>query len=132
MCHLRFYAAAILRVVKAGGWTSSVSAIPPNTLTLKPDATPIGYIFTNLAVTIASVEYWQRAFSAKSTKTARKGLFWGFAIYGISIPTVLGLVAFVLLPNLAQYDDTVDAAIPALVITILSARLTGHTFAGLL
>ena len=91
-------------------------------------------VFTNLVMTIASAEFWQRAFAARNRKSALEGQFAGTTVYAltIAITLFLGLSAALLFPNLVQDYGTADYAIPVMVASILPAGLTGLTFAGLL
>lgn len=110
-----------------------VQAVPTQMWSLKPDATIWGYIFTNLVFTLAGDEMWQRAFAAKSAKVARKGMLMGTSVYfyTILITVILGLSAYVLLPNLKELYGSGDAAVPALVIEMLPPVIRGITLAGL-
>ena len=78
---------------------------------------------------------WQRAFAAKSQKAAKKGLFLGTFVYGLTIPLVwfMGVVAHQLVSGdkIAMYGTT-DAVVPALAIEILPIGLTGLALAGIL
>lgn len=95
----------------------------------------LGDIMTYLVFTMAGAEMWQRAFSAKDQLSAKKGMFLGTSVYGISIVLVffMGVVAHQVLGGsvLADYGST-DAVVPALAITVLPIGLTGFALAGIL
>ena len=94
----------------------------------------LGDIITYLVFTLAGAEMWQRAFAAKSKKTATKGMFLGTTVYAITIVLVLfmGLAAQQLLPNVVDSYGSADAVIPALAVSVLPAGLTGLALAGIL
>lgn len=95
----------------------------------------LGDIVTYLVFTMAGAEMWQRAFSAKNRKAAKKGLFLGTGVYGLTIILVffMGIVAHQIIGDdvLARYGST-DAVVPALAIAVLPAGLTGLALAGIL
>ncbi len=117
-----------------GGLSGLLRSVPPEMLQIKLDGELIGMIVTNLVFTLAGAEMWQRAFAAKSRKAAKRGMFWGTSIYALTIfiTLVIGLCAFKLYPNIIAEYGTADATIPAMVIRMLPAGLTGLTLAGLL
>ena len=124
----------ILSVGKVGGLSALIAQTPPEKWRLALDTNTITLIFTNLVMTIAGAEFWQRAFAAKDARTALKGQFGGTAVYALTIfvTLFLGLSAALLFPNLVSEYGKADYAIPVMVATILPAGLTGLTFAGLL
>jgi SSS family solute:Na+ symporter len=124
----------IMSVAKIGGFSNMMAQIPPEMLVIKPSAEMIGWIFTSLVFTLAGAEMWQRAFAAKSPGDARKGMFLGTTAYGytIIITLIIGLSAYVLLPDVISKYGSADAAIPALAIEILPVGIAGLTIAGLL
>ena len=99
------------------------------------DGSILGDIITDLVFTMAGAEMWQRAFAAKSRRAAKRGMFLGTAVYGVTIVLVyfMGVVGRQILGGdiLAQYGST-DAVVPALAIRILPAGLTGLALAGML
>lgn len=117
-----------------GGLSGLLDSIPKEMLEVKVDGALIGMIVTNLVFTLAGAEMWQRAFAAKSRKAAKEGMFAGTSIYALTIFVTLfiGLAAYKLYPNIIEEFGTADAVIPAMVIRILPAGLTGLTIAGLL
>ena len=124
----------ILSVNEVGGLTALIAQTPPEKFQLNLDSSTITLIFTNLVMTIAGAEFWQRAFAAKDRKSALKGQFGGTLVYActIVITLFLGLAAAILFPNLIADYGTADYAIPVMVASILPPGLTGLTFAGLL
>ena len=48
----------------------------------------LGDIVTYLVFTMAGAEMWQRAFAAKDRSSAKKGMFLGTAVYGVTIALV--------------------------------------------
>ena len=124
----------ILSVHEVGGLSALIAATPAEKFHLNLDTNTVTLIFTNLVMTIAGAEFWQRAFAAKDRKSALKGQFGGTAVYActIVITLFLGLSAALLFPNLVADYGTADYAIPVMVASILPAGLTGLTFAGLL
>ena len=116
--------------------------IPVSSLNLNPDLIKpyfngaiFGDIITYLVFTMAGAEMWQRAFAARDRKAAKKGLFLGTAVYGMTILLVffMGVVAHQIVGDgiLTRYGTT-DAVVPTLAIRILPAGLTGLALAGLL
>lgn len=124
----------IMSLSEVGGMAALIAQTPPEKfrLNLTPDI--ITLIFTNLVMTIAGAEFWQRAFAAKDRKSALKGQFGGTLVYAftIAITLFLGLAAAIIFPNLVEQYGSADYAIPVMVASTLPAGLTGLTFAGLL
>lgn len=122
-------------LTKLGGISAFVENLAPELAKPYLDGNIIGDIITYFAFTLAGAEMWQRAFAANSQKAAKKGLFLGTLIYGLTIPLVwfMGVVTHQLVSadKLAQYGST-DAIVPALVIEVLPVGLTGLALAGLL
>ena len=90
---------------------------------------------TYLVFTMAGAEMWQRAFAAKNRQAAKRGMFLGTAVYGVTITLVyfMGIIAHQIIGDdvLAAYGTT-DAVVPALAIRVLPAGLTGLALAGIL
>ena len=124
----------IMSVNEVGGLSALIAATPAEKFRLNLNSSTITLIFTNLVMTIAGAEFWQRAFAARDRKSALKGQFAGTTVYActIVITLFLGLSAAILFPNLIADYGTADYAIPVMVASILPAGLTGLTFAGLL
>ena len=74
-------------------------------------------------------------FAAKDGKSAKRGMFLGTLVYGVTIFLVffMGVIAHQIIGDdiLAQYGST-DATVPALAITVLPVGLTGLALAGIL
>ncbi len=124
----------IMILSKTGGVENLLAQLPDGMLSARPDSTIVGYIFTNLLFSFAGAEMWQRAFASRNKKIASRGMFWGTFTYGITIfiTLLVSLGARVLVPDLLNFAASSDAAIPALIIRILPAGLTGLAIAGLL
>ena len=125
-------AAALLHV---GGLANFVDNLDPALATPYVDGSILGDIVTYLVFTMAGAEMWQRAFAAKDRHAAKKGMFLGTAVYGVTIILVyfMGVVGRQIIGDdvLAQYGST-DAVVPALAIKILPVGLTGLALAGVL
>lgn len=124
----------IIAIAKIGGIDSFLQQIPSEMWDLHPNATIIGYTYTNLLFSFAGAEMWQRAFASKNREVASKGMLLGTISYGATIIStlIIGLCAYILLPNLYEMFGTYDAAVPALVISCLPVGITGLACAGLL
>lgn len=98
------------------------------------DGEILGDIVTYLVFTMAGAEMWQRAFAAKTKKSARRGMFWGTFVYACTIVLlfIMGLSAQQILPNVVEQFGSADAVVPALAIKILPPGLTGFALAGIL
>ena len=124
----------IMSIHRVGGLGQLIAQTDPRMFRLNLSPGIVTLIFTNLVMTIAGAEFWQRAFAARNRKSALEGQFAGTTVYAltIAITLFLGLSAALLFPNLVQDYGTADYAIPVMVASILPAGLTGLTFAGLL
>ena len=124
----------IMSIHRVGGLGELIARTDPQMFKLNLSPNIVTLIFTNLVMTIAGAEFWQRAFAAKSRKAALEGQFAGTTVYVLTIiiTLFLGLTAALMFPNLIQDYGTADYAIPVMVASILPAGLTGLTFAGLL
>jgi len=129
-----YIALPIMAVSEVGGLGALIAATPAEKFQLNLDTSTVTLIFTNLVMTLAGAEFWQRAFAARDRKSALEGQFAGTTVYActILITLFLGLAAAQLFPNLIADYGTADYAIPVMVATILPSGLTGLTFAGLL
>ena len=123
-----------LSIGEVGGISALIAQTPPEKFRLNLTPDTVTLIFTNLVMTLAGAEFWQRAFAAKDRKSALKGQFGGTVVYALTIfiTLFLGLAAAILFPTLIQDYGTADYAIPVMVASILPSGLTGLTFAGLL
>lgn len=125
----------VASLLKLGGVGNFLENLDPALFKPYIDGGIVGDIVTYLVFTMAGAEMWQRAFAAKDRKAAKKGMFLGTAVYGVTIILVwfMGVVAHQLVPDsvIAAYGNT-DAVVPALAITILPIGLTGLALAGVL
>lgn len=118
-----------------GGFSTFALNLDPALIKPYVDGSILGDIVTYLVFTMAGAEMWQRAFAAKDRRAAKRGMFLGTAVYGVTIILVyfMGVVAHQIVGDevLAQYGST-DAVVPALAITILPVGLTGLALAGII
>lgn len=124
----------IRSTIELGGLGNFWAGLDKSLLVPKVNGSIAGDILTYLVFTLAGAEMWQRAFAAKDAKSAKRGMFFGTAIYGVTVVLVLfmGLAARQILPNVAETYGTTDAVVPALAITMLPSGLTGLALAGIL
>ncbi|MBE6932824.1 MAG: sodium:solute symporter family protein [Ruminococcaceae bacterium] len=124
----------ISSITTIGGLGEFLSNVDTSYLIPKVDGRLLGDIMSYLVITIAGAEMWQRAFAAKSRKDAKRGMFWGTAVYAVCVTMILvmALAAQQLLPDVQGTYGSTDAVIPALAITTLPAGLTGLALAGIL
>ena len=122
-------------LVEVGGFSNFFANLDPELSRPYINGSIIGDIVTYLVFTLAGAEMWQRAFAARDRKAAKKGMFLGTAVYGVTIILVyfMGVVAHQIVGDdiLATFGST-DAAVPALAITVLPVGLTGLALAGIL
>jgi len=122
-------------LIHVGGFNNFVANVDPGLVKPYIDGSILGDIVTYLVFTMAGAEMWQRAFAAKDSKSAKKGMFLGTSVYGMTIILVffMGIVAHQIVGDevLAQYGST-DAVVPALAIKVLPVGLTGLALAGML
>ena len=122
-------------LLHVGGIANFTANLDPALVKPYIDGSIAGDIVTYLVFTMAGAEMWQRAFAAKDRKAARKGMFLGTAVYGVTITLVyfMGIIAHQIIGDdvLAAYGTT-DAVVPALAIRVLPAGLTGLALAGIL
>lgn len=125
--------AASLRSI--GGFSVFAANLDPALAKPYLNGSILGDIVTYLVFTMAGAEMWQRAFAAKDRGSAKKGMFLGTAVYGITIALVyfMGVAAHQVIGDdaLAVYGST-DAVVPALAIHVLPIGLTGLALAGIL
>lgn len=120
---------------KVGGLANFTANLDPALFKPYINGDIIGDIVTYLVFTMAGAEMWQRAFAAKDRKSAKKGMFLGTAVYGLTIILVwfLGVVAHQIIgDNVLETYGSTDAVVPALAIKVLPAGLTGLALAGIL
>lgn len=125
----------VASLLYVGGFSNFSANLDPALVKPYMDGNILGDVVTYLVFTMAGAEMWQRAFSAKDRKAAKKGMFLGTAVYGVTIILVffMGIVAHQVVGDnvLAQYGTT-DAVVPALAIKVLPIGLTGLALAGML
>nr|WP_325211849.1 sodium:solute symporter family protein [uncultured Oscillibacter sp.] len=128
-----FIPAASLRSI--GGFSAFLANLDPALAKPYLNGSILGDIVTYLVFTMAGAEMWQRAFAAKDRGSAKKGMFLGTAVYGVTIALVyfMGVAAHQVIGDdaLAVYGTT-DAVVPALAIHVLPIGLTGLALAGIL
>ena len=120
---------------EVGGFAAFTAGLDKSLVKPYINGSIAGDIVTYLVFTMAGAEMWQRAFAAKNRDAAKKGMFLGTTVYGMTIALVffMGIVAHQIIGSdaLAVYGTT-DAVVPALAIRVLPAGLTGLALAGLL
>lgn len=125
----------VASLFKVGGMASFTANLAPELFKPYINGDILGDIVTYLVFTMAGAEMWQRAFAAKDRKAAKKGMFLGTSVYGVTIILVwfMGVIAHQIVGDdvLARFGST-DAVVPALAITVLPAGLTGLALAGIL
>lgn len=125
----------VASLLHVGGFGNFVANLDPALVKPYIDGNILGDIVTYLVFTMAGAEMWQRAFAAKDCKAAKKGMFLGTSVYGVTIILVffMGIVAHQIVGSdvLALYGST-DAVVPALAIKVLPVGLTGLALAGML
>ena len=125
----------IASLYTVGGFSNFTANLDPALAKPYIDGDILGDIVTYLVFTLAGAEMWQRAFAAKDGKSAKRGMFLGTLVYGVTIFLVffMGVIAHQIIGDdiLAQYGST-DATVPALAITVLPVGLTGLALAGIL
>ena len=122
--------AASLRSI--GGFSAFLANLDPALAKPYLNGSILGDIVTYLVFTMAGAEMWQRAFAAKDRSSAKKGMFLGTAVYGITIALVyfMGVAAHQVIGDdaLAVYGNT-DAVVPH---NRMPIGLTGLALAGIL
>jgi len=122
-------------LLKIGGFSTFTANLDPALVKPYLDGNILGDIVTYLVFTMAGAEMWQRAFAARDSKSAKKGMFLGTTVYTLTIALMffMGISAHQIIGDdvLAQYGST-DAVVPALAISVLPIGLTGLALAGML
>ncbi len=122
-------------ILHVGGFSNFTLHLDPALVKPYINGDILGDIVTYLVFTMAGAEMWQRAFAARDRKSAKKGMFLGTAVYGVTIVLVffMGIIAHQIIGSdvLARYGST-DAVVPALAIAVLPVGLTGLALAGIL
>ena len=122
-------------LINVGGFTNFQLNLDPELVRPYINGSIAGDIVTYFVFTMAGAEMWQRAFAAKDRKAAKKGMFLGTAVYGITIFLVyfMGIIAHQIVgDNVLQDYGSTDAVVPALAIKVLPVGLTGLALAGIL
>ena len=121
-------------MIELGGLRNFAANVDPKFITPYINGQILGDIVTYLVFTMAGAEMWQRAFAAKTPKAAKRGMFWGTAVYAVTIGLLflMALAAQQILPGVVEEYGTADAVIPALAIRILPAGVTGLALSGIL
>ena len=118
-----------------GGWSNFTANLSPELTKPYINGSIVGDIVTYLVFTLAGAEMWQRAFAAKSDKSAKRGMFLGTTVYGLTILLVylMGIIGHQILgDNVLETFGSTDAVVPALAVKVLPVGLTGLALAGLL
>jgi len=118
-------------LINVGGWSSFTKNLDPSLVKPYMNGSILGDIVTYLVFTMAGAEMWQRAFASKDRSSAKKGMFLGTSVYGLTIILVyfMGIIAHQVLGDGITNTDSV---VPALAIKVLPVGLTGLALAGLL
>lgn len=114
-----------------GGWASFKANLDPALVKPYINGSILGDIVTYLVFTMAGAEMWQRAFAAKDRGSAKKGMFLGTSVYGLTIILVffMGIIGHQVL---GEGITNTDSVVPSLAIKVLPMGLTGLALAGLL
>ena len=114
-----------------GGWGSFTANLDPALVKPYINGSILGDIVTYLVFTMAGAEMWQRAFAAKDRGSAKKGMFLGTSVYGLTIILVffMGIIGHQVL---GEGVTNTDSVVPGLAIKVLPIGLTGLALAGLL
>ena len=118
-------------LMSVGGWSSFKMNLDPALVKPYINGSILGDIVTYLVFTMAGAEMWQRAFAAKDRSSAKKGMFLGTSVYGVTIILVyfMGIIGHQVL---GEGITNTDSVVPSLAIRVLPAGLTGLALAGLL
>ncbi len=114
-----------------GGWGSFTANLDPALVKPYINGSILGDIVTYLVFTMAGAEMWQRAFAARDRGSAKKGMFLGTSVYGLTIILVffMGIIGHQVL---GEGVTNTDSVVPGLAIKVLPVGLTGLALAGLL
>lgn len=118
-------------LMSVGGWSRFTANLDPALVKPYINGSILGDIVTYLVFTMAGAEMWQRAFAAKDRSSAKKGMFLGTSVYGVTIALVffMGIIGHQVL---GEGITNTDSVVPALAIKVLPIGLTGLALAGLL
>jgi SSS family solute:Na+ symporter len=120
-----------IAVFSAGGWSFLAGHLPETSFAPLGGQSP-GYVVAWYFIalqTLVEPTFFQRCFAAKSSRTARAGIFVSIAFFALfdGLTTFTGMYARALLPHLPSGVD----AFPALGELLLPAGLLGVFYAGL-
>ena len=85
---LIYFPAQLAALFNVGGFANFAANLDPALVEPHIDGSILGDIITYLVFTMAGAEMWQRAFAAKSRRAAKRGMFLGTAVYGVTIVLV--------------------------------------------
>lgn len=129
-----YFILPIKGIQDAGGWEAVKNAVPLTHFEWNFDSAIIGAMVTNFAIVACNPPIWQRAFAAKTSGTAKKGMIVGYCIYGATIflCIFIAFAALALLPGIKDTYGSYDYTVPALVMTVLPKGAIGLTIAAML
>ena len=114
-----------------GGFGALREGLDAGYFSFKPDMSMIGYTFTSFLYFVAGPPYWQRAFAAKSSKSAMEGSLGGNIIiifYTIAV-VLIGICAAWLYPGVTGGDTELvllmvtEARFPTIVYALTIAAI---------
>ena len=112
-----------------GGFSSFAANVDTKYITPYLDGQILGDIVTYLVFTMAGAEMWQRAFAAKNKKAAKRGMFWGTAVYAVTIALYIKSAYDVLMFAWAFYAAA--AGLPALAALYWKKATSAGVIAGM-
>ena len=97
----------VAALFNVGGFANFAANLDPALVEPHIDGSILGDIITYLVFTMAGAEMWQRAFAAKSRRAAKRGMFLGTAVYGVTIVLVyfMGVVGGMLSVIMSTADS---------------------------
>ena len=118
----------------AGGFAAVKEVVPESFSEWNFNSAIIGAMVTNFAIVACNPPIWHRAFAAKTSGTAKKGMILGYCIYGATIflCIFIAYAALAVVPGINETYGSYDYVVPALVINVLPKGLIGLTVAGML
>lgn len=121
-------------ILDAGGWETVKNAIPKTHFDWNFDTAIVGAMVTNFAIVACNPPIWQRAFAAKTSGVAKKGMIVGYCIYGATIflCIFIAFAAIVIVPDVGSIYNSFDYTVPAMVMSVLPKGLIGLTVAAML
>lgn len=73
-----------MSIGQVGGFSALIAQTPSEKFQLVLEPRLVTLIFTNLVMTTAGANFWQRAFAAKDRKSALRGHFGGTVVYSLT------------------------------------------------